>query len=73
MAKKKMYTFSERRHSRKGITSTVLGSISVVIFIALTYFAWWSYGEGGAILGSLGVTGIVFALWRPGQRSDQFP
>ena len=33
MAKKKMYTFSERRHSRKGITSTVLGSISVVIFI----------------------------------------
>ena len=50
MAKKKMYTFSERRHSRKGITSTVLGSISVVIFIALTYFAWWSYGEGGAIL-----------------------
>ena len=61
MAKKKMYTFSERRHSRKGITSTVLGSISVVIFIALTYFA-WSYGEGGAILGSLGVTGIVFAL-----------
>ena len=51
MAKKKMYTFSERRHSRKGITSTVL-----------TYFAWWSYGEGGAILGSLGVTGIVFAL-----------
>ena len=25
MAKKKMYTFSERRHSRKGITSTVLG------------------------------------------------
>lgn len=62
MAKKKMYTFSERRHSRKGITSTVLGSISVVIFIALTYFAWWSYGEGGAILGSLGVTGIVFAL-----------
>ena len=56
MAKKKMYTFSERRHSRKGITSTVLGSISVVIFIALTYFAWWSYGEGGAILG------CVFAL-----------
>ena len=42
MAKKKMYTFSERRHSRKGITSTVLGSISVVIFIALTYFAWRS-------------------------------
>lgn len=26
MAKKKMYTFSERRHSRKGITSTVLGA-----------------------------------------------
>ena len=73
MAKKKMYTFSERRHSRKGITSTVLGSISVVIFIALTYFAWWSYGEGGAITRILRSYGNRFCSLRPGQRSDQFP
>ena len=62
MAKKKMYTFSEHRHSRKGITSTILGGISLVLFVVLAYIAWWSYGEGGPILGSLGFTGIIFAI-----------
>lgn len=31
-------------------------------FYRADLLCWWSYGEGGAILGSLGVTGIVFAL-----------
>lgn len=62
MAKKKMYTFSEHRHSRGGITSTVLGGLSLLIFLALAYVSYWFYGEGGPILGSLGFTGIVFSI-----------
>lgn len=62
MAKRKMYTFSENRHSRQGITSTVLGGLSLLFFVVLTYISWWCYGEGGAYLGSLGLVGIVFAI-----------
>lgn len=39
MAKKKMYTFSEHRHSRKGISSTILGGISLALFVVLAYIA----------------------------------
>lgn len=62
MAKKKMYTFSDNRHSRGGITSTVLGGLSLVIFLVLAYVSYWFYGEGGAYLGALGFTGAVFSV-----------
>ena len=62
MAKRKMYTFSEKRHARQGITSTVLGGLSLLIFIVLVYISWWFYGEGGIYLGAAGVAGIVFAI-----------
>lgn len=62
MAKKKMYTFSEHRHSKQGIISTVLGGLSLLIFLALAYTSYWYYGEGGPVLGSLGFTGIIFSI-----------
>ena len=63
MAKKKMYTFSENRHSKQGITATVLGGLSLILFVVLVYIAYWFYGEGGAYLGSLGFTGMVMAIF----------
>lgn len=62
MAKRKMYTFSENRHSRQGITSTVLGGLSLLLFAVLTYVSWWNYGEGGIYLGSIGLFGVLFAV-----------
>lgn len=62
MAKRKMYTFSEKRHSKQGVTSTVLGSISLLLFLILAYAAYWMYGEGGPVIGALGFTGLVFAV-----------
>ena len=62
MAKRKMYTFSENRQSRQGITATVLGGLSLLIFLVLAYVAYWYYGEGGAYLGSIGFTGAVLAV-----------
>lgn len=62
MARRKMYTFSERRQSRQGVTSTILGSISLLLFFILAYAAYWMYGEGGPVIGALGFTGLVFAV-----------
>ena len=71
MAKKKMYTFSEHRHSRKGITSTILGGISLVLFVVLAYIAWWSYGEGGTDSGLPWIYRDHICHLRPGERSEQ--
>ena len=62
MAKRKMYTFSENRHAKQGITSTVLGGLSLLILAVLVYVSWWFYGAGGAYLGSIGLLGVLFAI-----------
>ena len=63
MAKRKMYSFEERRHSQMGITSTVLGIVAVIIILALIYVAAYYKGNGGAYLGSIGITAIVITIY----------
>lgn len=62
MAKKRMYSFAEEKHSGKGIASTVLGFLSLIIFGVLAWLAWYLDGQGGAYLGSIGFTGMVFTV-----------
>lgn len=62
MARKRMYSFAEKKHSQRGLVSTILGGISLVIFAALAYLAYYLDGQGGAYLGSIGLTGTVFSL-----------
>ncbi len=62
MAKKKMYTFSEKRQSRQGITSAVMGGLSLVIFAVLVYVSYWNYGEGGIYLGAFGLVGAFLSV-----------
>jgi membrane associated rhomboid family serine protease len=57
-----MYSFAEKKHSQRGLVSTILGSISLVIFLVLAYLAYYLDGQGGAWFGSIGFTGAVFAL-----------
>ena len=38
MAKKRMYSFAKEKHSGKGILSTILGTLSLVIFAVRTFF-----------------------------------
>lgn len=52
MARKRMYSFAEKKHSQRGLVSTILGGISLVIFAALAYLAYYLDGQGGAYLGS---------------------
>ena len=62
MAKKRMYSFAEKKHSQRGLVSTILGGLSLVIFGALAYLAYYLDGEGGAYMGTIGLTGAVFSL-----------
>lgn len=62
MAKKRMYSFAEKKHSQRGLVSSILGGISLLIFLVLSYLAFYLGGEGGAYLGSIGLTGVIFAI-----------
>lgn len=62
MARKKMYSFAEKKHSQRGLVSSILGGISVIIFLVMAYLAFYFSGQGGAYLGAFGLTGLVCAL-----------
>ena len=58
MAKKRMYSFAKEKHSGKGILSTILGTLSLVIFAVLAWLAYYLDGQGGVYLGSIGLMGF---------------
>jgi len=62
MARKKMYSFVEKRHSQRGFLSAILGVLSLVIFFVMVYLAFYYGGQGGAYLGAFGFTGAVLAF-----------
>ncbi len=62
MAKKMMYSFTEKKHSVDGIISTIMGSISLVFLLAMVYASYYMRGDAGIYAGAFGVCGIAFAL-----------
>ncbi len=62
MAKKVSYSFETRKHSVNGITATVLGSISCVLFAVLLGIAWQTRGNGAPWMGAAGFTGLAMAF-----------
>lgn len=62
MAKKRMYSFTEKKHSGRGITSTVLGGVSFILLCVLIYLSFFWKGNGGPFLGGIGFTAIVLAV-----------
>ncbi len=63
MAKRKTYSFEERRQSQRGITSTVVGLLAFVIFFALILISCYHGGNAGAYLGSIGITAMVMTIY----------
>lgn len=62
MSRKRMYSYTEKRQSQLGITSTVCGVLSILVFAALTFLAFYMNGQGGLYLGAIGIAGILFAV-----------
>jgi len=62
MAKKRMYSFAEKKHSKKGITSVILGGVSFLIFCALVYISFSMGGNGGIYISFIGLAAIVLAI-----------
>ena len=55
-----MIHFSGRRHTKTGIFSTVIGIVVIAGFLTLSIISGMSHGNGGFILGVLGI--LLFAL-----------
>lgn len=60
--KKTALHFAGRRHSAKGITSTVIGGIAWLIFLALCISSSVHGGDAPLLVGTIGVLDTVFAL-----------
>ena len=65
MAKKRMYSFAKEKQMKCKFVahvSTILGTLSLVIFAVLAWLAYYLDGQGGVYLGSIGLLGMVFAV-----------
>lgn len=63
MAKKMMYSFTEKKNSVNGIISTIMGTVSVVLLLAMIYTSYYMRGEAGLYAGAFGLSGMIFALF----------
>lgn len=62
MAKKVMYSFTEKKHSANGIVSTVLGGISLAFLLAMIYASYYMRGDAGLYAGGFGIAGMILSL-----------
>ncbi|EET59890.1 hypothetical protein BRYFOR_08013 [Marvinbryantia formatexigens DSM 14469] len=62
MAKKMMYSFTEKKNSVNGIISTIMGGISLVFLLAMIYASYYMRGDAGIYAGAFGLCGLIFAL-----------
>lgn len=62
MAKKMMYSFAEKKDSGNGIVSTIMGTVSLVFFLAMVYASYYMRGDAGIYAGAFGLCGLIFAL-----------
>ena len=60
--KKEMIQFSGRKHSRLGILSAVIGIAVTLSFLAISIASGLMEGEGGELLGILGMLLLALAL-----------
>ncbi len=57
---KEMIHFSGRRHSKMGICSAAIGLIVVIGFLVISIISGYQRGEGGFVLGVMGI--LLFCL-----------
>jgi hypothetical protein len=55
-----MIRFSGRRHTRTGIISAIIGTVVVLGFLSISFISGLAGGNGGMLLGFLGI--LLFGL-----------
>lgn len=60
--KKEIFKFSGRSHSVKGLMSVIIGSVSLITLIVLSIISSLSKGNGGLIIGVIGILLFVFTI-----------
>ncbi len=61
MAKRKVYSFEERKYSANSIASVILGVLSVVILAAVLGTSFYMKGLAAVWIGAVGFAGIAAA------------
>ncbi|MCD7765881.1 MAG: DUF6142 family protein [Lachnospiraceae bacterium] len=62
MAKRKVYSFVDKKYSANSIASVVLGLIGTGMLMLLLLVSYLLSGSAGAWIGACGVTGMVMAV-----------
>lgn len=62
MAKKMMYSFAEKKNPVNGIISTIMGTVSLVLVVAMIYTSYYMRGDAGIYAGAFGLSGMIFGL-----------
>lgn len=70
MAKRKGYIFTDKKHTEKGIMSTILGVLSIITLGTAIYLSYLNKGSASARYGAAAllavifmITGIILGVW----------
>ena len=55
-------SFTDKKHTERGIFSTVLAVLSAVTFVALVIISYRNHGNAGMQIGSAGLTAMVASV-----------
>lgn len=61
-SRKRGIKFTDKSHATKGIISTILGGISLVLMIVLVVISYSMKGAAGIYAGSIGLTAFVVSV-----------
>lgn len=61
--KRYKYSFTRKKHSVKGIISTGLAGISIMLFFAASICSLAFHGNGGMYLGAMGLAGMCISVY----------
>lgn len=60
--KKGNFKFSDKKHSVRGILSSVAGLAALIIFIAVLYISGKNKGNGGVVIGIAGTGALLLTI-----------
>ena len=63
MRRSRSYKFTDKRHSRAGIRSTIAGMIALICTLADLYYAYMAKGDAGRQAALLGMIALICSIY----------